>query len=47
MPVSSSSMKIKYSLTLSCTDQDARIAIGVSKVVSKTRNRLMPSMPTM
>ncbi len=46
MPVSRSSMKTRYSLTLSVTGHDARMAIGMSKVVSRTRNRLMPSTPT-
>ena len=46
MPVSSSSMKIRYSLILSLTDQDARIAIGMRNVVSNTRKMLMPSIPT-
>ena len=47
MPVSNSSMKIRYSLTRSLTDQEARTASGMSNVVSRTRNRLRPSIPTM
>ena len=47
MPVSSSSMKIRYSLTFSVTDQEARMAIGMRNVVSKTKKILMPSTPTM
>jgi len=46
MPVSKISMKNRYSLILSFTDQDAKIAMGMRKVVSKTRKRLIPSMPT-
>ena len=46
MPVSSTSIEIIYSLILFVICHEARIEIGVIKVVKSTRNRLIPSMPT-
>ena len=45
MPVSSSSMKMKYSFKRSLIDEEANIASGVSRVVSRIKKRLMPSTP--
>src|SRR5687768_18399764 len=40
-------MKKRYTLIFSLTDHEARMASGTRNVVKSTRNRLMPSMPTM
>jgi len=46
IPVSSSSMKKRYSLTLSLMVQEARMTIGPRNAVSRRRKRLSPSTPT-
>ena len=46
MPVSSTSKLMKKARTRCSIDfQETRMAMGVRKVVSRTRNKLMPSMP--